>query len=328
MQTTGPIGGILTTDPVALVPAQPLSDRTRQYLAASKAPATVRAYRSDLRHFEAWCDGRGSPSLPSTPEVIADYLAELAGAGMAAATITRRLTAISQAHRMAGLESPTGSQVVRMTAAGIRRSVGTAQHQVRPILVADLRAMLEALPADLRGLRDRALLLIGFTAGLRRSELVALDVTDVVEEAEGLRVTIRRSKTDQEGAGREVGILRGRRPSTDPVGALSAWCGAAGIASGPIFREVDRADRVGTSRLSDRGVARIVKRSAARVGIDPASVSGHSLRSGLATSAAAGGAPERAIMRTTGHRSEAMVRRYIRAASVFSDNAGHYLAGL
>ena len=188
--------------------------------------------------------------------------------------------------------------------------------------------MVAVLPDDLRGLRDRALLLVGFAGGMRRSELVGLDVGDVVEEKEGLRITIRRSKTDQEGAGREIGIVRGRHPLTDPVAALADWLAAAGIEEGPIFREVDRGNRVGTARLSDRAVARIAKGAAERVGIDPATVSGHSLRSGLATSAAAAGAPERTIMRTTGHRSEAMVRRYIRAGSVFTESASRYLTEL
>jgi integrase len=215
-----------------------------------------------------------------------------------------------------------------MTAAGIRRTLGTAPHQARPILVDDLKAMLAALPDDLRGLRDRTLLLIGFAGGFRRSELVGLDVDDVTEEAEGLRVRIRRSKVDQEGAGREIGIVRGRHPLTDSVAALTAWREAAGITSGPIFREVDRGDRVGSERLSDRAVARIAKGAAERVGIDPSTVSGHSLRAGLATSAAAAGAPERTIMRTTGHRSEAMVRKYIRAGSIFTESASRYLPGL
>lgn len=305
-----------------------ISDRTRDYVAASKAPGTVRAYRSDLRHFEAWCASRARLSRPAAPETVADYISDLAEAGMKPATITRRLSAISQAHRMAGLESPTQAQLVRMTAAGIRRSLVTTPRQARAILAGDLRTMLAAMPDDLRGLRDRALLLIGFAGGMRRSELVGLDVGDVVEEKEGLRITIRRSKTDQEGAGREIGIVRGRHPLTDPVAALADWREAAGIEDGPIFREVDRGDRVGSARLSDRAVARIAKGAAERVGIDPATVSGHSLRSGLATSAAAAGAPERTIMRTTGHRSEAMVRRYIRAGSVFTESASRYLTEL
>lgn len=312
----------------AVIPTAPVSDQTRDFLAASKAARTIRAYSSDLRDFEAWCEANGRQSLPAAPGTVADYVAALAAAGMAAATITRRLSAVSQAHKMAGLESPTHTQLVRMTAAGIRRTLGTAPHQARPILVEDLKSMLAAMPDDLRGLRDRTLLLIGFVGGFRRSELVGLDVGDVTEEAEGLRINIRRSKTDQDGAGREIGILRGRHPLTDSVAALAEWREAAGIEEGPIFREVDRGDRVGSERLSDRAVSRIVKQAAERVGIDPATVSGHSLRSGLATSAAAAGAPERSIMRTTGHRSEAMVRRYIRAGSVFTESASRYLPGL
>jgi site-specific recombinase XerD len=311
-----------------LIQVGPVSDQTRGFLAASKAVATVRAYRSDLRHFESWCEAHARQRMPAAPETVADYVSDLARSGVKPATITRRMSAISQAHKMAGLESPTQTQLVRMTTAGIRRSLGTAPHQARPILVEDLKVMVAALPDDLRGLRDRALLLIGFVAGMRRSELVGLNVADVVEEKEGLRVTIRRSKTDQEGVGREIGIVRGRHPLTDPVTALADWCEGAEIDSGPIFREVDRGDRVGSARLSDRAVARIVKGAAERVGIDPATVSGHSLRSGLATSAAAAGAPERTIMATTGHRSEAMVRRYIRAGSIFTESAGQYLKGL
>jgi integrase len=159
--------------------------------------------------------------------------------------------------------------------------------------------------------------------------LVALDVDDVVGEPEGLSVTIRRSKTDQEGQGRVVGIVHGSRgPLTDPGSAMWDWREAAGIGDGPLFREVDRGGRVGATRLSDRAVARIVKKAAASVGIDPTLTSGHSLRSGLATSAAAAGAPERAIMATTGHRSTAMVRRYIRQGSKYVDSASRYLLAL
>ncbi len=294
-------------------------------MARSKAKATVRAYRSDLRHFEAWCHEHRLQHLPATPESVADYISDLAGMGMKPSTITRRLSAISQAHQMAGYESPTQRQVVRMTMAGIRRTHGTKPRQVKRLPQEDLVAMIAALPDDLRGLRDRALLLVGFVGGMRRSEVVGLDVDDVVEEPEGLRVTIRRSKTDQDGAGRQVGLVRGRHHMTDVVTAVNDWKEAAGIESGPLFRAVDRGGRVGQERLSDRAVARAVKAAAARVGIDPATVSGHSLRGGFATSAAKAGAPERRIMRTTGHRSEAMVRRYIDEGNVFEESASGYL---
>ena len=321
------MGETITTGTRAMVPAGPVSERTREYLAASKAPRTVRAYRSDLADFEAWCAESGRAPLPADPATVADYISAQAEQGRTAATITRRLSAISQAHRMAGYASPTHDQLVRSTTAGIRRTIGTAPRQARPVMVEDLRAMLAALPDDLHGLRDRALLLVGFAAGMRRSELVALDVADVAEEAEGLRVTIRRSKTDQEGVGREVGIVRGRVPLTDPVAAVREWRAAAGISDGALFRSVDRGDRVG-ERLSDKGVARIVRAAAIRAGLDPERLSGHSLRAGLATSAAAAGAPETAIMRTTGHRSTAMVRRYIRAGNLFTESASRFLLAL
>ena len=323
------LGSLEMVETRALIPSAEVSERTREYVAASKSPRTVRAYRTDLRDFEAWCAEHGRTSLPATPETVADYLADMASGGRKAATITRRLSAISQAHQMAGLESPTHAQIVRMTASGIRRQLGTAPRQARPILAAELRSMIEALPDDLRGLRDRALLLVGFAAGMRRGELVALDVGDVVEEPEGLAVTIRRSKTDQEGQGRVVGIVRGSRgPLTDPATAVREWREAAGITEGPLFREVDRGGRVGATRLSDRAVARIVKKAAASVGIDPALASGHSLRSGLATSAAAAGAPERAIMATTGHRARPWCGATSAKARKYLESASRYLLAL
>jgi len=154
---------------------------------------------------------------------------------------------------------------------------------------------------------------------------VALDVADVQKSTDGLRITVRQSKTDQEGAGREVGIPHGQHPETCPVRALRAWREAAGISEGPIFRGVNRHDQLQGGRLTDRAVALIVKRAAERAGLDPSSYAGHSLRAGLATAAAAGGAPERAIMRQTGHRSVVMVRRYIRSGSLFQENAAAYV---
>jgi site-specific recombinase XerD len=302
-----------------------VSDQTRDYVRQSKAKATIRAYRSDTRHFEAWCQGHGLRSLPAAPEAVADYIADMAATRLKPSTITRRLSAISQGHQMAGYESPTHSQLVRMTVAGIRRTHGTAPHHVRRLPQEELVMMVAALPDDLRGLRDRALLLVGFVGGMRRSEVVGLDVGDVIEEPEGLRVTIRRSKTDQEGQGREVGLVRGRHRMTDVVTAVADWKVAARIEEGPLFRAVDRGDRVGIERLGDKAVARIVKAAAARAGLDPDTVSGHSLRGGFATSAARAGAPERKIMRTTGHRSEAMVRRYIEEGDLFEESASAFL---
>ena len=210
---------------------------------------------------------------------------------------------ISQAHKAADLPSPTTSSLVRRTHAGIRRSIGTAQTAKAPAVVDDLKRMLDKLPGTRVGLRDRALLLLGFAGAFRRSELVALDVADLEFSSAGLVVTLRQSKTDQEGRGRRMGIPYGSSESTCPVRSLQAWLETARIIEGAVFRSLDKFQRVQPRRLSDKAVARIVKRRAKAVGLDPARYAGHSLRAGLATSAAAGGASERVIMAQTGHRS-------------------------
>jgi len=236
-------------------------------------------------------------------------------------TLARLVYSISQAHLAAGFDSPTRTPVIRNLLAGIRRSKGTAPAVKTPVLTEDLRLMVNAASNDLLGCRDRALLLIGFAGGFRRSELVALDFEDLEFQREGVVITLRRSKTDQEGQGRRIGIPLGSG-KTCPVRALEKWIGMASIQSGSLFRSVNRHGQAATGRLSDRAVALIVKRWAESVGLDPAGYAGHSLRAGLATSAARNGASERAIMRQTGHKSEAMVRRYIREAEVFGvDNA-------
>jgi integrase len=184
-----------------------------------------------------------------------------------------------------------------------------------------LRAMVQGLGTDPAGCRDRALLLLGFAGALRRSELVGLDVADVTEGSDGLTVRLRRSKTDQESAGRTLGIPYGSNPVTCPVRAWRAWLELSGITEGAAFRPVDRHGRIGETRLSGQAVALVLKRHAARAGLDPAGVAGHSLRAGLATSAAAAGVPERVIAGTTGHRGTAMLSRYIREGSLFRENA-------
>jgi len=303
-----------------------LEEAARGYAAAAKAPNTLRAYRADLRDFEDWCAQQRVAAIPATPMTLALYCTHLAEAGARASTIQRRLSAISQAHQLAGhTPSPTADPVVRTTMAGIRRTVGTAPHQKAALVTAELRRLLATCPPDAHaGRRDRALLLLGFAGGLRRAELVALDGEDVTETDDGLRVRLRRSKTDQEAGGEEVGIPFGQHPDTCPIRALRAWRSAAGIATGPLFRAVNRHDQVASERLSDGSVARIVQRAARRAGLDPVRYAGHSLRSGLATTAAAGGAPERAIMRQGRWKSVAIARRYIRAGTLFEENAAAY----
>jgi integrase len=304
-----------------MVPAEQLGDQTRRFLEASKTDATRKAYRSDWAVFTAWCEAQGVDSLPAAPETVAFFIADEAGR-VKAATITRRLATISQAHQAEGHEpSPTSSALVRTTMAGIRRTKGTAQTAKAPALTADIRAMVDTVPGNLLGVRDRALLLIGFAGAFRRSELVALDVSDVVEVADGLVVTLRHSKTDQDGAGRKVGIPYGSTLATCPVRSLKAWLEASAITEGPLFRNVNRHGQVAAVGLSDKTVALVVKRAAERGGLDPALYAGHSLRAGLATSAAAAGVSERAIMAQTGHKSLPMVRRYIRDGQLFRENA-------
>jgi integrase len=256
----------------------------------------------------------------ASPETVALYVAELARTAKPA-TIDARLAAISAAHRAAGHESPTKAEPVRLVRRGVRRTVGTAQRRARPVSVVDLRAMVHGLGDDFAGHRDRALLLLGFAGALRRSELVALDVADVVEGPDGLTVTTRRSKTDQEAAGRTVGVPRGAHQETDPVRAWQEWLRVSGITEGAAFRPIDRHGHVSPNRLTAQSVSAVVKRHAKRAGIDPEQVTGHSLRVGLATAAAAAGVSERAIANTTGHKGTAMLRRYIREGSLFRENA-------
>ena len=303
-------------DPLAL-----LQHDAEQFVRAAKAAATVRAYRSDWAHFRAWCDQHALSPLPASAQTVALYLTALA-ATHRPATMTRRLTAITKAHQMAGEPSPATMQhaAVGETLKGIRRTVGTAQKTKAPLLTADIRRMVDALPDTLAGNRDRALLLLGFAGGFRRSELAALDTGDIVPTEDGLIVKLRRSKTDPEGKGREVGIPYGSTPSTCPVRALAAWKAAAEIIEGALFRGVDRHGRLGSTRLHKDSVGLIVKRAAEAAGLDPARYAGHSLRAGLATQAYLNGAGELAIMRQTGHRSLEMVRRYIRDGSLFREN--------
>ena len=303
------------------------AELARDYIAQSMAASTVRSYANGWRHFSAWCVAHHLPTMPAEPEIVALYIAECAET-YKPATIGLRLTAISHYHQAAGYESPTHALAVRKTLAGIRRNKGVAQVQKTALSVADLRQIVtEHLPHDYRGTitpkgtRDRALLLLGFAGAFRRSELVSLDFEDLEHVAEGLIVTLRRSKTDQEGVGRKVGIPYGTHAETCPVRAVEAWLHASGIAEGPVFRPVDVWGNVAAERLSDHAVALVVKTYAAAIGRDATTFAGHSLRAGFATAAAGAGAAEFDIMRQTGHRSLTMLRRYIRDGSLFRANA-------
>ena len=288
----------------------------------ARAPATLRAYEHDWRAFRVWCERNGLLPLPASPQAVILYSTDLTkNQHKRWNTLSRRLAAISQLHQQAGFDSPTRSWAVEQFLAGLRRELGIAPVRKKPVLVADLKLILEQIPDSLLGLRDRALLLLGFSGAFRRSELVGLDVGDLEETRDGLVVTLRRSKTDPEGEGRKIGVPQGSEQASCPLWALDQWRAAAGLSSGALFRSVTRHGRVLGQRLSAEAVSIVVKRYVAQLGYDPAQFAGHSLRAGLATSAAAAGKSERAIMNQTGHRSLTTVRRYIRDGNLFRENA-------
>jgi site-specific recombinase XerD len=299
----------------------PSLEHVREFIRASKAENTLRGYQSDWKDFCAWCEGHGLCPLPATPETVASYIAECAG-HLKPGSIQRRLNAIAEAHKAVGVESPTSAGMVRNTLKGIKRTLGTAPTQKTAALTDDIRAMVDQTDTGLIGTRDRALILLGFAGAFRRSELVGLDVEDCQFGRDGLTVTLRRSKTDQEAVGRKIGIPYGSNPDTCPVRTVQAWLEQAGVNTGPLFRSINRHGQVQPGQLSGIDVARIVKKLADRAGLDASKYAGHSLRAGHATTAAIAGASERSIMNQTGHRSVQMVRRYIRESSLFRENSG------
>jgi integrase len=283
-----------------------------------RAAATRRAYASDWRQFSAWCGEAGRCPLPASGDTVALYVVSLAQS-RSVATIERRLTSITAEHLAVGQASPVDG-AVRAVVTGVRRKIGVAQAAKAALSVDDLRAMVAELPAGPLGARDRAVLVLGFASGLRRAELAALERRDVRIVGAGVVVTVRRSKTDQEGVGRELGVHRGRRVATCPVRALEAWLRERGNWPGPLFCRVVGRGRVERRGLAPAAIAGIVQRAAASVGLDPTMYAGHSLRAGCVTAAAEAGAGEAAIMQRTGHRSTRVLRRYIRHGTVFAVN--------
>lgn len=298
----------------------PSLEAAADYLRASSSPATVRAYATDWQRFASWCADKGQESAPASPAIVALFLSDEARAGRKASTITRRAAAIAFRHRALSLPSPIDAPAVKKVLAGIRRTHGTNPRRVSPVTAERLAVMLEGCGDDLHGLRNRAMLTVGFGAALRRSELAALRVEDVEEVPEGLRVRLPRSKTDQEGAGQEVAVLDG--PRLRVKAALAAWKAAAGITTGYLFRGIDRGGRVSPEPLTTRTVANVVKERAEAAGLDPSQFSGHSLRAGFLTSAAAHGAGLFAMLAVSRHRSIETVRGYVRRAEAFKDHAG------
>jgi len=299
-------------------------DTARAYVDASRANATRRAYQADWNRFSLWCRARGAEPLPASPALLAVYLSALAAAGLAPPSVARALAAIAHAHKRAGQvpphRGPEGG-VVTEALAGIRRSRRDDPGRKHPADADIVRQLLGSIQGDnLAALRDRALIAFGMALAARRSELVALDVADLAWEDKGVRVTIRRSKTDQEAAGAVVAVPEGRRLT--PLTHLRAWLAAAGITEGALFRPLWKGGRVRDARLSDHAVARIVQARAAAAGLDPACYAGHSLRAGFVTEAARNGADIWKIQQVSRHKSMQILSGYVRDARLFEDHAG------
>lgn len=290
-----------------------LSEQITDLIKESLALNSRRAYASDIARYYAW-----GGHLPATPQFIAAYLAHHQDTH-SIATLTRWLASLAKAHRTLSSPNPTQSELVRSVFRGIRRVRGSNQKQAKPLLRNDLFLILDAMGNGVKAARDRALLLIGFAGGFRRSELVGLNRTDVEAVKQGLILTVRRSKTDPAGFGRKIGIPYGRSRHC-PVNALEHWLSTTEELD-PIFRPVSRHGEVGNCRLSGEAVSEIIRSRIIQAGLDPLGFSGHSLRAGFVTSAAQAGVSAWKIRHQTGHASDQMVSRYIRDADMFRENA-------
>jgi site-specific recombinase XerD len=307
-----------------------IDDEVKELLTESIAKNTRRGYRADWDHFEKWCSATGKIPMPATPETIATYLKEMLKHGYMrkgiqhsykASAFERRLSAISQIHQALGYkDSPTHQYLVRTTMKGIRRKIGTNQKKKAPVEVDVLRQMVAIQDDSLSGIRNRVLLVVGFTGAFRRSELVAINQEDIQFTRDGVKVFIPKSKTDQDGEGYTVGLPYGSNPATCPVRSLQDWLHASGIESGAVFRRINRHGHL-LKRLSAQSVRLVVCDAAEKIGLDPKQFAGHSLRSGFITTSYLAGKTERAIMKQSRHESVKVMRSYIREADIFQDNA-------
>lgn len=297
----------------------------RGYCAQAKAANTLRAYASDWAQFEGWCDERGLGPLPARPEAVATYLAALGRAGKADSTIGRHLAAIGWKHRQHGLVAPSARDermVIADTLAGIRRNQrARSSRRKAAISATQLVAMIaQAEGEGSRSTRDSAILALGMAAALRRSELVALELRDVEWVDEGLRLTVRVSKTDQDGAGQVIAVPFGRK--LRPVERVKAWLAVRGGGAGPLFTQIDPQGRQTDQPMSDRSVARLIQKYAARAGLDPDTVAGHSLRAGFLTEASRSGATLAKMQEVSRHKKVDVLLGYVRSAELFEDHAG------
>ena len=292
--------------------------KAKTYQDAADAPATLRAYAADLKNFEAWCVRHGMAALPATPEVVGAYLAA-AGEGYAMQTLRRRVAAIARASGIAGHPLDTKHPAIRETLRGIGRTHGSRGRRSAALITSELKKLGGVCEPGLAGDRDRALLLIGFSGALRRSELVALDVEHLAWSDDGVKLLLAKSKTDKEGEGAEIMIVWGRHDATCPVQALKGWLEAGAISSGPVFRKVNKGGRVEARRLSEDAVRQVLLRRAAQAGVKGSlaePVSPHGLRAGFVTTAYRNGVPDEEIMGHTRHRSLTTMRSYVRRAKL------------
>ena len=299
----------------------PYHDSVRANIEAAKSENTRRAYSSDWRNFETWCSIADVSPLPATPSTIAAYASWVADSGRKVSTLERALVAISQAHQLKGFNSPTADARVRETVKGIRRRYPYIRRRAKPLFPEHLRVAFPKMRPGLRAIRNRSMLNLGLAGGFRRSGLISLNFEDLEFVEEGVIVTLRRSKTDQEGRGHRKGIPFGQFEETCPVKALRAWLDAADISEGPIYRTVTNAGVVLDQRTSTQAVNRAVKSIAKLADLDPSEYSAHSLRAGLVTTASRAGKRLDRIMDMSGHTSEKVVRGYIREGELFRDNA-------
>jgi len=302
-----------------------LQEETLLNLQSSKSINTVRAYKSDFSDFGLFCAQNGFKSLPSEPKIVSLYLTYLSTKDVKLSTLKRRLVSIGVIHKLKGhyLDIKHPSIIENIT--GIKRRKGSTQLGKKPILINNLKDIINVIDKqkkeEIKRFRDRSIILIGFSGGFRRNEIVSLDYEDLDFVTEGLKINLRRSKTDQFGEGFKKGLPYFDNPQYCPVVSLRKWLEVSKIVSGPIFRRFTKGLKLSNNRLTDQTVALLIKEYLKLTGIDSRNYSGHSLRSGFATSAAESGAEERNIMAMTGHKSTEMVRRYIKEANLFKNNA-------
>lgn len=308
-------------DVVLATPIEELQEKAQEFREKNWSESTYRAYRAAWRMVDEWCKAHGKVSLPAKPATVDLYITELAMQGQKVSTINKKMVAVSKVHQMAGYESPTRDEGVKATWRGIQREIGIHQQGKEPILIEDLRRMVGRQSNDLMGLRNRALLVLGFSAALRRSELAYIRVSDLKFVPEGLKLFLSKRKTDQAKEGTVIGLPLGSNPLTCPVRTVQAWLEVSGIEDGPVFRSIDRHGHLGAKPMSGNGIALVVKACCDEVGLDAEKFGAHSLRSGFATSAAVAGESEKAIMSQTGHRSTTTLHKYIKHANLFTDNA-------